>query len=380
MLHEFLTDNRNELVTRCQAKVAQRQSPLASNEELEYGIPLFLDQLIKTLQIEEALDPMLSRKVSGPTGGGAPSLSEVGEAAARHGRELLKRGFTVEQVVHDYGDLCQAITDLAFEVDAPIEVNEFRTLNRCLDNGIAMAVTEFNYMHDINVATVHTEALNERLGIIAHELRNFLATATVALSVIKDGHVGVTGATGAILERSLAGMSKVIDRSLAEVRMTAGLPVQNRLISLADFISEVSLTAALDAQARECTLKVYAVDSQLTIDVDRDLLLAAVGNLLQNAFKFTQHATEVTIYAYAAGDRILIEIEDRCGGLPPDTVDEMFRSFTQVGTDKSGLGLGLSIAQRSVEANGGTLSVRDVPRSGCIFIIELPRHTLPQVT
>jgi len=54
-------------------------------------------------------------------------LSEVGELAALHGRDLLNLGYTVDQVVHDYGDLCQAITDLAFERDAPFEIDEFRT-------------------------------------------------------------------------------------------------------------------------------------------------------------------------------------------------------------------------------------------------------------
>ena len=51
----------------------------------------------------------------------------------------------MDQVIHDYGDLCQAITELAFEQAAPFETKEFRTLNRCLDNAIADAVTEFTY-------------------------------------------------------------------------------------------------------------------------------------------------------------------------------------------------------------------------------------------
>jgi signal transduction histidine kinase len=55
----------------------------------------------------------------------------------------------------------------------------------------------------------------------------------------------------------------------------------------------------------------------------------------------------------------------------------MFRPFIQSDTNKSGLGLGLSIARRSVEVNGGILSVRDIPGSGCIFTIDLPRQVLP---
>src|SRR5579862_7460367 len=128
MLHEFLANHRADLIERCRSKVARRPSPTATDAELEHGIPLFLDQLIKTLRVEQTSEPMRSRRVSGPAGGG-PAMSEIGTTAALHGRELSLKGFTVEQVVHDYGDLCQAITDLAFERSAAIAIDEFRTLN-----------------------------------------------------------------------------------------------------------------------------------------------------------------------------------------------------------------------------------------------------------
>ena len=112
------------------------------------------------------------------------------------------------------------------------------------------------------------------------------------------------------------------------------------------------------------------------MDADRDLLLSATGNLLQNAFKFSHAHSEVTLNAYSSADRILIDVEDHCGGLPASAAERMFSSFTQMGADPSGLGLGLSISRRSIEANHGTLSVRDVPGTGCVFTIDLPRHSL----
>jgi signal transduction histidine kinase len=81
--------------------------------------------------------------------------------------------------------------------------------------------------------------------------------------------------------------------------------------------------------------------------------------------------------AYALADRIRIEVEDHCGGLPLGFADNVFLPFKQRGEDKSGLGLGLSICRRSIESNNGVLTVRDVAGSGCVFTIELPRHTLP---
>ena len=377
-MHEFLTANRAELIARCRVKVALRAPPGMPENELAHGVSIFLDQLIKTLIVEQTASPLQSRRVSGPSGGGTPVLSEIGESATLHGKELQAHGFTVEEVVHDYGDLCQAISDLAVETSAPIGVDEFRTLNRCLDNAIANAVTEFGYQRDFIVADKQTIALNERLGFFAHELRNQLCTATLALSIIKQGNVGLGGATGGVLDRALVGLSNLIDRSLAEVRMTAGMPIQHRLYSLADFIAETKLSASLEADVKDCVLVVSDVDPLLAVDVDRDLLLSAVGNLLQNAFKFTHPHTEVTLNAYALANRILIDVLDHCGGLSPGSAESMFTPFVQEGEDRSGLGLGLSIARRSVEANGGVLSVRNLPGTGCVFTIDLPRHSLAE--
>jgi signal transduction histidine kinase len=380
MLYEFLAANRLELIDRCRLKVAQRAEPTVTEGELRHGIPLFLDQLIKTLELEQTAEPMRSREVSGPSGGGKfeSSRSEIGETAALHGRELLQHGFTVEQVVHDYGDLCQAITDLAFEKDAPISTDEFRTLNRCLDNGIAVAVTEFNYRRDFAVTDAQASSLNERLGFFAHELRNHLTTATLAVAAIKTGKVGLSGATGAVLDRSLVGLSNLIDRTLTEVRLAAGTSGQNRLFPLAQFIAEVKLSASLESQVRECVLVVSDVAPDLAVEGDRDLLFSAVGNLLQNAFKFTRPHTEVRLAAYAAADRIRIDVEDNCGGLPPGQAEEMFQPFVQGSADHSGLGLGLPISRSIVSANKGLLTARNRPGRGCVFTIDLPRHSIPK--
>jgi len=376
MLHEFLETNRTELIGRCRQKVARRTAPKATGAQLEHGVPLFLDQLIETLRVEHTLAPMQVREISGKSSGERPGSTEIGVTAALHGRELLQQGFTVDQVVHGYGDVCQAVTELAFEDGAAIQVDEFRTLNRCLDNAIADAVTEFSYRRDSTMVGKDAQALNERLGSLTHELRNLVHTATLAVTAIKAGSVGLSGATGAVLDRSLIGMRNLIDRSLADVRVTAGLPARTQRISLADFFADVEVSASLEARAYECDFTVSEVDKKIAVDVDRDMLLSAVGNLLQNAFKFTEHDTEVTLSARATADRVLIEVEDRCGGLPPGATGKMFLPFKQNGEEKSGLGLGLAICRRSVEANNGVLRVRDVPGKGCVFTIDLPRHEL----
>jgi signal transduction histidine kinase len=369
MLHEFLKTNRAVLIDQCRAMAASRSEPKAAGNELDHGVPIFLEQLIETLTVEQASEPPRNRMAAEVP---RASVSEIGSMAALHGRDLLERGYTLEQVVRDYGDVCQAVTGLAYKTGASIEVDEFRTFNRCLDKAIAGAVTEYAYRQVAVTTEDGFEALNSRLGPLAHELRNYLHIAMYAVKAIKAGNVGMSGATGAVLDRSLLGMRNLIDRSLAEVRVTAGLPPRFKTVRLADFLSEVAASASLDPLARECRFTMTPTDHDTVVDVDPEMLAAAVGNLLQNAFKFTKRHSEVRLHAQVAGGRVLIKIEDHCGGLPSGIPEKLLSPFVQSGQDRSGLGLGLDICRRSVEANNGILRVRDVPGSGCIFIVDLP--------
>lgn len=325
---------------------------------------------------EEGGQAAESLKISGGSGGHAQSLSEMGVTAAAHGKQLWELGFSVDQVVHDYGDLCQAITDLAVERDAPFNVDEFCTLNRCLDNAISDAVTEFSLQRDANIARQQSAEENERLGFLVHELRNSVGTATLAVRALELGNLPIAGATGNVLKRSLASLATLIDHAIDEVRSKSESVMQEQPFSLALFIADAERAATLHAAERGCTLTVLTVDSILGISGNRDRLLAALENVLQNAFKFTRTSTEVTLSAYGVGDRVFIDVKDHCGGLPSGDAEKMFSPFSQRSGDKSGLGLGLSIVRQSVEADGGTITVENVPGTGCVFTISLRRRAL----
>ena len=380
MLYKFISSHREELVKRCLVKAAMRLNTNpgthadADAEKSRFGVPLFLEQLVKTLEIEQTAAPLASREVSG-SAAGSSQQSEIGKSATRHGRELSELGYTVEQVVHDYGDLCQAITGMAHELAEPITPDEFRTFNRCLDNGIADAVTEFTHQRQLMTDGREQQELNQRLGFLAHEFRNHLNTVSHAVSAIKSGQVGFAGATGKVLDRSLARLRAMLDNSMADVRLTAGLQANHQVILVADLIAEVIESAQLEAKWWKCQFSAAVRGRGLTVYADRHLLLSALSNLLQNAFKFTQAGTKVTLMVYADGERIYMDVQDQSGGLPEGKIENLFLPFTQNGRDKSGLGLGLSICQRAVQANHGTLSARDLPGLGSVFSISLPKHT-----
>ncbi len=346
MLADFTVANRAVIVERARARVAQRTCPKPSDVELKSGVPVFLDQLGAALRLAEAHAPEDHRQIK--------------DTAREHGAELLGLGLTIAQVVHDYGDVCQAITELAVEQGAPIPSHEFGILNLCLDDAIAHAVTEYSRQRELVIADQGTE----RLGMLAHELRNLLES-------IKTGRVTAGGSTGLVHSRTLLGLRDLIDRSLAEVRLDAGI---DRLepITVAELVEEVEVGALLQANARGVHLSVETVDRALAVRGDRQILAAALANLLQNAFKFTRAQGNVCLRARASGDRVLLEVEDQCGGLPPGKVGDLFEPFKQRGADRTGVGLGLSICLKAARANGGEMRVRDIPGHGCVFTLDLP--------
>jgi signal transduction histidine kinase len=353
-LHDFVSTHRKEITRRAQAKVALRAAPLATTHELAYGVPLFLLQLADILKEEAAQFP-----VDG---------SEMAMSATQHGSELLHQGFSIAQVVHDYGDICQAITELALELRLSISIEDFHTLNRCLDNAIASAVTEYARQRTVDVSAAGLR----RQGFFAHELRNHLSTAMLTFQVVKSGRVGVTGSTIDVLERSLCGLRDLIDRSVSEVRLASGKHQKEQLL-VAKFIEEMEIDASMDATNRGLQFSVGRVDDRLLVEVDRHLFASAISNLLQNAFKFTRPYSHVRLRTHSTDDLVSIEIEDECGGLPPGAEEAIFRPFEQLGADRAGLGLGLTISQQAIEADGGRLSLRNMPGRGCVFVVEMPR-------
>ena len=102
-----------------------------------------------------------------------------------------------------------------------------------------------------------------------------------------------------------------------------------------------------------------------------------MGNLLQNAFKFTRPHTTVILSVHASAERVVIEVEDECGGLPSGNVDELFRPYEQRNADRTGVGLGLAFSRWAVEANFGRIATRNLPGKGCVFAINLPRCPVP---
>ena len=221
MLHEFLTVNRDELIRRCRGNEAKRFAPSRFPKVFDHGVPLFLQQLIDTLRHEQ-----LTRAGKFAKADPAPVPTSIGRAAALHGAELLHLGYTVDQVVRDYGDVCQTVTEMAIDQKSTITIDEFRTLNRCLDDAIAEAVTSFG--RDRQAANERAEALHNRLESIADDQRRLIDTALQAFSAVRTGSIGFSGATGTVLMHTLLEL-RDLAKTVGEAARPAPVPAPQAL-------------------------------------------------------------------------------------------------------------------------------------------------------
>jgi signal transduction histidine kinase len=356
MLSDFVREHREEIIARCRTRVADRMAPRATQSELEDGIPLFLRELEQTLE-----SALLHR-------------DRPATAAVHHGGALRRGGFTIAQVVHDYGDACQTITELAIEHKAPISTEDFRALNRCLDDAIAEAVTEYERQHELDVLAEGTRRSKEHLGAFAHELHGLLRSAVLAYDVLRAGSVGIRGSTGDVLGRSLIGLRDLVDRSLTEARLTAGVTRPER-IAVAQFIEDIEVSAVRHAQARGVRLTVAEVDTRLTVEADPQILSSIVSSLLHNAFKYTRPHSHVWLHIRTTADRVLFDVEDQCGGMAPGKVQKLLEPYEQQADNGAGLGSGLAICVRGARALRGAIRVRN-QNNGCVFTVDMPRTPL----
>ncbi len=349
MLHGFLLQNFDELVSRAKGNASAPPRPSAPPPGLESGVALLLAQLGEALRGEPTTVPRAE--------GG------IGCTAVRHARALLEGGWSVSQVVHDYAAVRQAITELALAKGTVIGLEELGALSRCLDGTIAEAVQEYARLKD--EATSHREV--ERLGQVGHDLRTQLQTALLSFRALKTGKARVDGTAGDVLGRSLVGLRDLVDTRLSEARLAA-----TSRVSLAAFVHEVAVAAYPDAEHREIRLTIEPGDPALAVDVDPQLLASALTNLLQNAFKYTRAHGCVTLRARSENGRALVEVEDECGGMVSSEGEPRRALGDRRGSHRSAPAHGLSSSRRAVQANGGEVHAHNLPGKGCIFGIQLP--------
>lgn len=342
MLADFLDANRADIIALARERLSSRRNPKATTAEVKEGLPIFLDQLGEALKLAETR--------------GHIDEGAISRAATSQGGRLFDLGLTIGQLVHDYGDVCQAITELAVERGELISAEDFQMLNRVLDEAIAWAAAE--YLRQRDVVLGHKS--DERLAVLARQMRTIVTTAMISAESIRTGRVSCSGATATLHRRSLAGLLDLIDHSLAGVRLESDSQLPEH-IAVRQLVEDVEIPAIIEAQARGLEFSVSTmVDRTVTIEGDRQILAAALAALLSNAFKHSVDKSPVVLRTSLHADRVLFEVEHECEDLPATDVASL-------------AGRGLAIGLRAARASGGELRTANGTGKACRFILDLPR-------
>lgn len=355
-LHEAIATYRDRVLQKWMALVQGTITPQAmSSIELLDHFPKFLEEVVAALRTDAGL----------PTSAESPEQSET---ASGHGQQRLRLGFSLDAVVREYGALHDAIVTTARDAGVEITASELDCVFRSLITGIASAVSEYARQRDAEQQRLH----NEHIAFIAHELRNPLASASTAHEVLQQqGHIPPSVRAGGALARGLTSMQELIDHALAVARTASGIELRPERIRLSELLAEAELGVAGEAESRDIRLHVHIV-SDAMLEIDRRLMRSALSNIVRNAVKYTAPATEIDIRGRVDGKHVVIEVEDACGGIPPDKVEAAFAPFVRLGRREPGFGLGLAIAKQSIDAHGGTIRVLNLAGKGCIFVLEIP--------
>jgi signal transduction histidine kinase len=356
VFHEVLSSKRDEVIRRWKANVEGTITPAALRQvELVDHIPAFLDEIVAALREDAGLP------ATGPS-------AEEGTIAAGHGAQRLRLGFSLDAVVREYGALRDAIVSTARDASASISFRELHVVSDAIISGIAFAVTQYTQQRDAELLRL----ANEHFAFVAHELRNPLHSATMALAVLqRKGLLTADARSAGALERALVRTTTLVDQTLTAARVASGIDLKRTPTTLEALFEDAESGAVADAEAKGVELR-WVIGSSARVSLDRRLVASALGNLLRNAVKYTAPGGAVEVRGEVANARVVIEIEDTCGGLDPGQIEAAFAPFVRLDRNQTGFGLGLAIAKQAVDAHGGSIRVQNLPHKGCVFVLELP--------
>lgn len=348
-IHEFLAAHRDEVREAC-VRNLKRTSRARPDDEIAEDFRVFIEQVIQRLRHSEGLPE-------------ERSLPGLRETAARVGHAVHERGLDIENAARSFASLSVSLGEVGERYHLAFDAGEYRNFNEAIDDSVAIAIEQFTK----DVRDEHRLATSEQVGFLAHELRTAVCSAQLAFTVLERGGVGVCGPTAGVVRRSLRRMDHLIERTLADLRLSAGLPLQLRPLLVTPVLRDLEADAVLERQIR---IQVDT-DESLAALADDQLLAVILGNLVQNAIKCSRDGAVVEVRALREPDAVVVEVEDECGGLQVTSPEELFEPFVRKRSDRRGLGLGLAITRRAADALSAAIAVRDLPGKGCIFALRL---------
>jgi signal transduction histidine kinase len=345
-LSTLISQHKHQVISRWSRKVVDRLGLEAAHRpQLINALPDFLDELVECID-----EP--------------PESWCHSEGAASHGRHRVEMGLDIGALAEEFSMVTEAILEEASSRQVAITPQDAAALTRLVGRGTAESVRAYARLRDRQLA----QEAARHFSFIAHELRTPLHTARLVVHLLAND----TGDRPRLLERLQQAHDQLVDlvdNSLVEARLQGERKIQLTVQHTHELMREGIANVSMLAVRRNIELTLEGDD--LEIVVDRKVMVSALTNLLVNGVKFSREGGIVTIRSRSAEDRVLIEVDDGCGGLPEDLPSRLFQPFVQASSDRSGFGLGLVIVKQAVEAHEGAVRVVNLPPNGCRFVVEL---------
>lgn len=241
-----------------------------------------------------------------------------------------------------------------------------------LANRAGLAIANAQLFHAAQQAT---QARDEVLAVVAHDLRNPLGSILGGAQMLRDLHDEESVLKFArIIGRSAERMNQLIEDLLDATRLQQGrLKVAAAPVRLQAITAEAAGMLQPVAGARGIALETVEPEESLMVMADTSRILQVLSNLVGNALKFTPQGGRVEIRCRAENGAARIEVEDTGSGIDAEQLPHLFNRFWQANSaDRRGVGLGLSIARGIVEAHGGRIQVESEVGKGSVFSFTLP--------
>lgn len=346
-LSALISQHKGSIIDRWTHKVADRLGLTPTTlPQLVNALPDFLDELAVCLER--------------PPEGWAHS-----EGAMLHGLHREEMGLDIGGLAEEFGMVAETILDVAMATGMTPTPDEAAALARLIGRGTAESVRAYASARDRQLA----QATARHFSFVAHELRTPLHTARLAVHLLSTGGRDPSQLV-ARLQRAHDQLAALVDNTLLGVRLGDEQTIQPSQHSTHALMREAVANVDMLAARRGIEVRVEGEDLEVMVDVK--LLVSALTNLLVNGVKFSREGGAVTIRSRSADDRVLLEVDDSCGGLPDELPSRLFQPFVQASRDRSGFGLGLAIVKQAVEAHSGAVRVVNRPPQGCRFVVELP--------
>lgn len=219
----------------------------------------------------------------------------------------------------------------------------------------------------------------EFLAMLAHELRNPLAPIRNAVQILQrtSGDEQALD-SAAMIERQVGQLVRLVDDLLDVSRISRGkIELRKAHIELASVVHDAVNAARPQCESLKLRLSVTLPPQGIYLDADPARLVQVLGNLLNNACKFTKEGGHIGLTVHREGEQVVVRVRDSGIGIPTEQLPRIFDMFMQGDTSLersvSGLGIGLTMVKKLVELHGGAVEVHSAGVDlGSEFIVRLP--------